>query len=661
MIGLWMVMNTMTATSYDAVDICLQFMQLLNIVQGFNVPWHHVLEYLRQLMAFVNFDIDYISLSCLFPYTYFWSFGVTMLLPVIVIIVNAFQVLVLQRDQKHAISNILVFLVVVYNGLCTKVLGSFICEDLVGGSAMLLAAPEITCWEGGHIALVGASVVLVFVYIIAIPVGFGLVLNKGFKSDLLGEAEFLVQYGFLYIRYEKSFHMWEVWLLCRRFGFCAIQVLIQQHPHIQSFCGMILCLVSIVMQYSMSPFHNSMLDVLDCAGLTTLFIYLLCGLAFMDGRLHESNLFFGSTYETLGILCFVLTALTILFALAICVLDYIGSRKFRHISRMLNKAAEMHLLRRGGRSPSMHNDEVENHPAADENWDGKIHPMPETNAEVDAPSRLGLKMKSMGLSSIRIKGRSGLFQAFAVSQRRRKVADFIDSAVLDVFEPVVLKQWTSVRLKDADPKAAAASLELIGRVSEIIGHGFSATSTLSGVHANNRVMRFYHRLASAQPYLIDAALSCSASELEAFASAARWMRQFEATYTHRGGLSNLVVPMDRASLLMFLVESGGSEGRRDLLTFIQDLWDVRLRQISSKSNTSSDGQSVQGHSLPRTRSFRAKAGFVGRYYPFVIPSVDQLRVSAVANSHEDAAQQEPDIETPPQTSRGQFEGPFRGG
>ena len=79
----------------------------------------------------------------------------------------------------------------VYNGLCTKVLATFICEDLVDGTAILSANPVVRCWVGWHLLLVVESAALILVYIVAIPVGFAMLLYRGRRLDKLKDPEWL--------------------------------------------------------------------------------------------------------------------------------------------------------------------------------------------------------------------------------------------------------------------------------------------------------------------------------------------------------------------------------------------------------------------------------------------------------------------------------------
>ena len=80
MVMLWIAMNALTATNFDAIDITLQFLQILalvhvdyqcfflcdatsvienRIVQNFHTPWHRYVQEVQQAISVVNFDLGY--------------------------------------------------------------------------------------------------------------------------------------------------------------------------------------------------------------------------------------------------------------------------------------------------------------------------------------------------------------------------------------------------------------------------------------------------------------------------------------------------------------------------------------------------------------------------------------------------------------------------
>ena len=132
-------------------------------------------------------DVDYISLSCLFDWSYYFSYSMTMLLPVAVMLILALRHYALGLGVNQCVQKWLMFVVIVYNGLVTKIFQVFICIPLVDGTSMLKVSPDITvctlmcmymyacaymcagigqCWTGGHSVLVGTSCLLGVVYIV---------------------------------------------------------------------------------------------------------------------------------------------------------------------------------------------------------------------------------------------------------------------------------------------------------------------------------------------------------------------------------------------------------------------------------------------------------------------------------------------------------------
>ena len=132
-------------------------------------------------------DVDYISLNCVLNWSYYASWALTMGHPIFVFLYLAVRVRFfdLSVDQLHQKS--LTFLVIVYNGLATKCFQAFVCTKLADGTSMLLADPDITCYEHGHIWLMAGSVVFIVVYVAGIPVALAFILRYYQAGDKLTE------------------------------------------------------------------------------------------------------------------------------------------------------------------------------------------------------------------------------------------------------------------------------------------------------------------------------------------------------------------------------------------------------------------------------------------------------------------------------------------
>ena len=56
-VAIWVAINVFSGTEYDALDITLQFLQILSIIQGFNMPWHSYVKEFSHAISVINFDV----------------------------------------------------------------------------------------------------------------------------------------------------------------------------------------------------------------------------------------------------------------------------------------------------------------------------------------------------------------------------------------------------------------------------------------------------------------------------------------------------------------------------------------------------------------------------------------------------------------------------
>ena len=135
------------------------------------------------------------------------SYTMTMALPFIVIGIEFLRHKLCGRKKDQSVQIVATFFVIVYNGLVTKCLQTFMCIKLLDGTQMLIAHPDTTCWEGWHIVLVAASVVFLFVYVIGIPGTFMFVLLRYKNQNMLNDEMVMGRLGFLYGRYEPFWYV----------------------------------------------------------------------------------------------------------------------------------------------------------------------------------------------------------------------------------------------------------------------------------------------------------------------------------------------------------------------------------------------------------------------------------------------------------------------
>ena len=216
--------------------------------------------------------------------------------------------------------------------------------------------------------LVAASILFFFLYVVGIPLTFMWVLLHCKKKNMLNDGVVMGRIGFLYARYEPSWYWWEVcrhqiteccllavnfpvlggccchcrcccgrwhdrqvWLLVRRFMFCLVQVVFVEAPHLQCIAGIIVAASSAVLQFSARPFQNGTLDLLDCTAMTTITVYIACGLALEDLQMNEH------TVALLQHTLLLITLLTLGAAVVITLLDVNGARNAEQIQDAVKK------------------------------------------------------------------------------------------------------------------------------------------------------------------------------------------------------------------------------------------------------------------------------------------------------------------------------------
>ena len=134
------------------------------------------------------------------------------------------------------------------------------------------------------------------------------------------------------------FFWWELLLLARRFVFCVIAVLLQQHPQLQLLCGSCFALVCTVAQIFAHPFQNRSLDILDSLSMLVIFVYITVGIVFLDRRLSTTNWIL---YNVLGYMLVAVVSLTTVCGVAIFYIDVRGA----HSTVSIQKAVKHSLFR----------------------------------------------------------------------------------------------------------------------------------------------------------------------------------------------------------------------------------------------------------------------------------------------------------------------------
>ena len=198
-----------------------------------------------------------------------------------------------QTDVDHivntALEKCLPFLSIIYIGLCKATFQPFFCKDMIGGKAILIVAPAIVCWEGDHLGLIVTSCFAIILYVIGIPATVILLLRYGVAHEKLNTPLWLKVLGYFYKKYKTKYWYWELLILLRRGSFTFISVVFVKVPQTQCFLGALFALTTMVAQYAAQPFQEAGLNYLDCLCNTSILLYMIGAIFYLDPALPATN------------------------------------------------------------------------------------------------------------------------------------------------------------------------------------------------------------------------------------------------------------------------------------------------------------------------------------------------------------------------------------
>jgi len=311
-VSLWVLLNTRAVEKYFSLDIVLAFLQIYQLIGYFSIRWPAELGAWHAITNFALFNIDFVQPQCIGDWNKTTEFALQLLLNPIVGVVctmmylfNKFHATTiypwyrqslgwkkslfrLPVTKKQLVNNfdVLVgffcaFLVETYTALCLKAFESFMCEELPDGSGdLLLAWPDITCWESRHYGHVVGSVLAIIVYVIGIPLATYLILKKGADQSIMADKKFFTRYGFMYARYHLDFWYWEMTMYLRKAVIAFLTVFVRSDGVSQCALAIVVLVLCLASQAFQQPYRSKSLFYLDCLGLLTSILYALSGILF---------------------------------------------------------------------------------------------------------------------------------------------------------------------------------------------------------------------------------------------------------------------------------------------------------------------------------------------------------------------------------------------
>lgn len=339
----WVITNTIASSRYECFDIMLLFMQIVSIIQSFNVPWPYRLRTLTNIFTIVNFDVDFVAPSCVFLWNMVVSTYFTYSLPLIWLLGNlvkyeaAKAYYTLWKQKGHAIWRVLprgymgfvttdaeleevensvtrscaTLVVIIYNAICIKAFGAFMCTETSDGLRFLNAAPDIQCGTQAHHVLIVGAVIAIPLYVIGIPAYLSYRLTTYYWNNQLHTEKVLNRWGFLYISYEPNYWWWPILFLVRRLVFCILTVFVADRPYFQLWIGVMFTIGIICLHYYFRPFLMWEVDLMDALMLVVTAVYLMCGAVYLAGDLPDRD------RESMTVFLFVSTFVSLALGLVV--------------------------------------------------------------------------------------------------------------------------------------------------------------------------------------------------------------------------------------------------------------------------------------------------------------------------------------------------------
>jgi len=311
-----------------ALDTALLYVQLASVVQQMNFTWPYPVSILNYPFAAANFDLDFVSQSCVAAWTFqdhffiiwfmIWIlFGFQCLMNLIAWVYmrsrtrralkaqESSRSMDLNQDPRvrevrrwvrelfglprtrelyavftdRQIATWLNFVRIVYNSILIVCLQTFMCIEIPDGSLVLIADPSTVCGSTSHLVMLGFGAVGLALYGVGLPVAFFLVLRHGETTGLKSEDQFLRRFGFLYVDFRQTHFRWELVVLARRFTVIVIMV-VSNNVWAQALFSMLALGACLALQINFSPYLETRINVLEGIALASLCFYVLCGTLF---------------------------------------------------------------------------------------------------------------------------------------------------------------------------------------------------------------------------------------------------------------------------------------------------------------------------------------------------------------------------------------------
>ena len=381
-LALWSLLNT-ASNEVETLDILLLYVQIVSLVQDFDLTWPSPVSIYEIPFALTDFDVDFVSPQCIIDWTYTSHYVVQYSLPLAYVLVQlilsvcarakvyssascsnaeakstssklksgfkhsgglgslgagfgatvakfATRIFSLPSTRQeltqftnHQISKTLNFFIIVYNSFCLAVLDALVCIDLPAGKKVMASSPTTECYSNEHfVTYIVWSAIGLAVFVIGLPLFIWRILHVSRTKNLKGDPEFMARYGELYKGFKPETLYWTLLILARRWIFVMLVILGRDHGYIQGALGCLVLGTMLCLQIFYYPYLSSRSNLLDSICIVSTMLYLFLGVifqAYADASVEDSFSLY--TVSIFSWMLFIVTASTLLLGFYLFIKD----------------------------------------------------------------------------------------------------------------------------------------------------------------------------------------------------------------------------------------------------------------------------------------------------------------------------------------------------
>ncbi|KAI9138999.1 hypothetical protein BKA69DRAFT_701786 [Paraphysoderma sedebokerense] len=351
----------MSGASFGIINLTINFMQTILIIRNFQLEWPEQLMAVVDMVAIVNFNIEYAGPECfsdLYVFDYPLKMKISLLIPFALIGVVGLcaatwagisklnrlirKTKVQESNNYQLISGVKfynVLLSVTFITVAQNSLALFDCTYEADGNYYLDADPSLICFQDWWYRDLGIAIAAVLLYVFGIPVYFFMIYYTSQQAKYTGPTwTSLKNFSTKILHADRLFHPQHQYFVFIQFMqkivFVLINMFFTRYVAVQSTLMLYVLLVLFYVYHTKKPYLHPILNILESLSLALSLVVLTLGLLFRTDTLR-------TTEQRLMVTLFILVLVFGFVFMAVCaaiydfqvrVKDYVRNRTGSNLS-----------------------------------------------------------------------------------------------------------------------------------------------------------------------------------------------------------------------------------------------------------------------------------------------------------------------------------------